>query len=161
MILRLATVLLMLSLLSACGFHLRGHDAQSSSFTQLYLVPSTDNPLFREHLVEVLTATGSTLVTEKASATNILKLEPIEDIKRLISINAIAQGRDYSLFKRVRFSLSDNQGKALISDRLVEVRRDYVKTPVDALGNDQQEEELQRELEQALIQALLLQLKFQ
>ena len=161
MIRLLATVMLMLSILSACGFQLRGHDERSLSFAQIYLVPSTDNPLFRERLVEVLAATGSTLVADKASATTILKLDIIEDIKRLISINAIAQGRDYSLFKRVKFSLSDRQGTALITDRLVEVRRDYVKTPVDALGNDQQEEELQRELELALIQAILLQMQFQ
>lgn len=158
----IALVLLMIAL-SSCGFHLRGHMPLSAELSHIYVITPDESTEFRHRLLVALKGAGSRIAEKQSEATSILKVGPVQDSRRLISVNRLAQGRDYSLFKRVRFSLQEVAAGMvidnLIEDRMVEVRRDLVKNPEDALGNDQQEEELLPELEQALIHSLLLQLR--
>ncbi len=160
---RLIGLTLLVITLSSCGFHLRGHIPLSAELSHIYVVTPDQNAGFRNRLLIALKGAGSSIANKQSEATSILKVGPVQDSRRLISVNRLAQGRDYSLFKRVKFSLQKVvAGKVienLIENRMVEVRRDLVKNPDDALGNDQQEEELLPELEQALIHSLLLQLR--
>ncbi len=160
---RFAILAVLVIALSSCGFHLRGHMPLSAELSHIYVITPDDNDDFRNRLLIALKGAGSSVVSTQSAATSILKVGSVQDSRRLLSVNNLAQGRDYSLFKRVKFSLQKIDGgqltDTLIEGRMVEVRRDLVKNPDDALGNDQQEEELLPELEQALIHSMLLQLR--
>lgn len=155
-------LLLLLVLLQACGYQLRGMGAESilrSDIGSLYIAGLTEQSDFERTLISSLNDQGISVVSEREQASSILRMTNPVSSSRLVSVNKLAQGVDYSLFMRSKISLKSAAGTDLIKDRQIEVRRDLVADPDDALGNDQLEQETKLELEQALVNALLLQLR--
>jgi len=152
--------ILSICLLSACGFQLRGTgQTLSGDLGDLYLAGLSPNSEFALTLTNRLSDQGVRVVRDAASASNILRMSDPTSSSRLISVNRLAQGVDYSLFMRSKISLVSSEGEVLIKERQIQVRQDLVADPDDALGNDQLEQETKLELENALINAVLLQLR--
>ncbi len=155
------TVIVITLLLSACGYQLRGSsgDLIRSDLGAVYISGLTDQSDFKRNLVSSLNDQGIIVTDDLEQAGSVLKMSNPTSSSRLVSVNKLAQGVDYSLFLRSKISLRSSAGETLIKEREVEVRRDLVADPDDALGNDQLETETKLELQQAWINALLLQLR--
>lgn len=156
----LSLCLFSISALPACGFQLRGTGQTiAMDLGDVYVSGLIADSDFLLTLTNRLSDQGVNVVNEPAQATSILKVSMPTSSSRLISVNRLAQGVDYSLFMRSTISLTNNTGGESIKARQIEVRRDLVADPDDALGNDQLEQETKAELEAALIDAILLQLR--
>lgn len=158
-------ILMLLCLISifatpACGFQLRGTgQTLDNDLGSVYLEGLSAGSEFLLTLTNRLSDQGVVVVSDRASAASVLKMTDPTSSSRLISVNRLAQGVDFSLFMRSTISLRDAEGGELIKSRLIEVRRDLVADPDDALGNDQLEQDTKIELENALVDAILLQLR--
>jgi len=158
----LTLVFVSMAFMSACGFQLRGAgESLGNDLGAVFLEGLTPDSDFSLTLINRLSDQGVILVAEKTVATNILRMSDPTSSSRLISVNRLAQGVDFSLFMRSTISLQNSDGEVQIKQRQIEVRRDLVADPDDALGNDQLEKDTKIELEQALIDAVLLQLRAQ
>jgi len=148
------------TMLPGCGFQLRGTGQTiSSDLGSVYVDGLTEDSDFLLTLINRLSDQGVEVVNDPAAAMSILKMSKPTNSSRLISVNRLAQGVDYSLFMRSTISLTSRDGTQQINTRQIEVRRDLVADPDDALGNDQLEQDTKIELANALIDAVLLQLR--
>lgn len=154
-------VIVIALMLSACGYHLRGSsgDLIRDDLGAVYISGLNDQSDFKRSLISSLNDQGIVVTDELTQAGSVLKMSNPTSSSRLVSVNKLAQGVDYSLFLRSKISLRSSAGETLIKEREIEVRRDLVADPDDALGNDQLETETKLELQQAWINALLLQLR--
>ena len=155
----LIAVLMLVIGLNACGFKLRGSGALRPEMQQVYITEEYLESNFGRKLNQALQARGATVVTNKEQATGILELTEPENNRRLLSVNTLAQARDYLLALTVKLTLKDTQGKAVLSNQKVEVRRELVADPGNVLGSDQEAQRLFAEMEQELVQAILMRLR--
>lgn len=145
--------------LNACGFHLRGSGTLRPEIKQVFIDEAYLKTDFGRKLNQALLGRGANIVEQKEAASSVLKLSEPKNTRRLLSVNQLAQARDYSLFSKVRFSLSTPKGELLLKEQTVEVRRELVADPNNVLGTDQEAERLFVEMEQELVQALLMRLR--
>ena len=155
----LIVVLMLVIGLNACGFKLRGSGALRPEMQRVYIEEAYLESNFGRKLNLALQARGGSVVTNREQATGILELSEPEDNRRLLSVNTLAQARDYLLALTVILTLKDAQGKALLSNQNVEVRRELVADPNNVLGSDQEAQRLFTEMEQELVQAILMRLR--
>ena len=95
-------------LLPACGFQLRGTGQTiSSDLGSLYVDGLSKDSEFYLTFVNRLSDQGVEVVNDPALAMSILKMSNPTNSSRLISVNRLAQGVDYSLFMRSTVSLSN------------------------------------------------------
>lgn len=161
MIRRTNAVIIIALMLSACGYHLRGSSEAliRDDLGSMYISGLVDQSDFKRSLISSLGDQGIEVTDDLEEADSTLNMSTPVSSSRLISVNRLAQGIDYSLFLRSRISLQSSTGETLIKPREIEARRDLVADPDDALGNDQLETETKLELQEALINVLLLQLR--
>lgn len=145
--------------LNACGFHLRGSGTLRPEIKQVFIDEEYLQTEFGRKLRQALLARDATIVVKKEAASSVLKLSEPENARRLLSVNQLAQARDYTLTSKLRFSLFLPEGKNLLSEQTVEVRRELVADPNNVLGTDQEAQRLYTEMQQELVQALLMRLR--
>ena len=142
-------------LLSGCGFQLRDTLAVPADLGPLRVVaPSPYSPL-AESLSLALGRAGATAAP--AGATDVATLELVSErwADLPLSIDALGRAQEYSLRYAVVFSLHRADDTALVPQQVVELARDYVAPPTDALGRSSERELLARELRREMSAAIL------
>jgi LPS-assembly lipoprotein len=149
---RIATLVLVL-LLSACGFHLRG--AANYTFSTIF-VNAGGSPPIGTALRHALTDTGSAKVVEDPKAAQvIIDIPQVVDDKQVLSLSQSGAVREYELVKRVSFRLHDADGNDWLPAGEVVVRRSYTFNETEVLARDAQEQRLLREMQQDIVQQLV------
>lgn len=155
-------VIVCVVLLAACGFQLRGSGhSLGQDFDHMYIAGLPTESDFYLTLRARLQDQGILVTDQRETAEWILTVAEPVNSSRLVSVNKLAQGVDYSLFVRSKFSLVDAEGLTRVNNRPIEARRDIVTDPDDALGNDQLEKDTREQLKEALVDALFLQMRAQ
>lgn len=148
------TLLLGLTLLSACGFHLR--QPQPLPFKSLYISGVADASEMRAILVRNIRAQGSTEIAEKAlgaDATLVIVNEGRE--KTILSLNAAGRVREFRLKQRILFKITDSKGQILLPQDEVAISRDFTFSDNALLAKEQEEALLYRDMQNDLIQQLM------
>lgn len=152
---RSALVLLTVLWLSACGFHLRGSQPLPAALQQLRIdaeqpYQELDNSLRRE-----LMARGVELGVVGGA---VLKLGRVAHRRRVLSVDAEGDPREYELSAQVRFSVPETGSGFVLPPRQLQVQRDYVFEATGKLSSVAQEtvlrEEMERELARSIVRAL-------
>lgn len=142
--------------LSACGFQLRGSNGQSSlPFKTIYLgVPET-SPLGIE-LKRYIRASGDTeTVSDPKAAQAILEVLSETRDKATLSLNTQGRVREYSLYYRVRFRVTDPKGKELLSPTEITLKRDISFNESQVIAKEKEEEMLYRDMQSDVVQQIL------
>ena len=107
---------LMLASLSACGFQLRGSRADSRMpFSSVHLSVPARTPMERDLRSAILSQDG-VIITDDVKAADIsLRILSAVEEKKILTINAQGQVREYSLLYRVNFDVKDKTGKTLLA----------------------------------------------
>ncbi len=113
---RLLMSLLLVASVSGCGFHLRGSTPASRiSFDSVYLDSAKGTPLERELRRSILSQGITTLATDQKTAAVTLRILSDEQEKKIMTLNAQGQVREYSLMYRIRFEVTDKDNKKLLN----------------------------------------------
>ena len=148
---------LLIPLLAACGFHLRG--AASYNFNTIY-VNATGSPPMGTALRKALADTGSAKVADDPKAAQvILDVPTVVDDKEVLSLSQSGAVREYQLVKRASFRLHDSDGNDWLPAGEVVVRRSYTFSETEVLARDAQEQRLLREMQQDIVQQLVRRLQ--
>ena len=125
--------LLLLSSLAACGFQLRGTRADSKlSFQSLYLDE-------RELRAALKTQDGLTLTTDPKSADVSLFISSAIEEKKVLTLNAQGQVREFSLLYRLNFNAKDSAGKVLIPSTELALQSSMAFSESQALAKETEE----------------------
>jgi len=155
-------LMLSISMLASCGFHLRGSaGAKLGKMLPTLVVDGVETESgFGLELVRVLRANDVDVIPLSEGQQPVLQLKPMEVSKEVLSVDQDVRAREFNLVSKVRFKLKGVPG-ASTSERSARVRRDLVVDPNQVLGSEQEERRLLKEMEQELAQMVVLRLRLE
>jgi LPS-assembly lipoprotein len=154
--LRVTGIALLLGLLSACGFHLRGDVELPPGLQETYL--DSKNPytgMARALRVE-LEAAGGRIVESSEHATAVLHIVREISENRILSVGSTGKASEYELFNEVVFSLSDAEGKVLIKPQSLRMTRDLVFDETELLGKISEAEGIHRQMRRNMARQIII-----
>lgn len=132
--------LLLLTSLAACGFQLRGTRADSKlAFQSLYLEAPARTPLERELRSAFKSQEGLTLTSDAKSADVTLNIASAIEEKKVLTLNAQGQVREFSLLYRLNFNAKDKTGKILIPSTELALQSSMAFSESQALAKETEE----------------------
>lgn len=153
---RLTLGLIVLSLLSACGFQLRGQVAQLQGLSQPLAVSGVapNSPLGRE-LHDQLQQAGAQLAEEGASASATLRISGMNSSERVIGLDSRNRATEYELMESLRFSLRDQARGQLIPEQTLRVTRTLFAPQNRVLSGQQEAQTLREDMRRELVNLLI------
>lgn len=165
LILRSLLLLLTLTLLQGCGFHLRGYDSEKAA------LPSHISPLLLQGLAEYdslrielsrqLRTSGITLTKDAAEAGSSLRILSRSSDRRALSNYNSGNVAEYELHEGVDFDLINRSGDELLARQTVSLLRSYSNSTTEVLGKQNEEEILRKAMRRDLSSRILRRLQTQ
>lgn len=153
---RCSLILMLITLASACGFHLRGSERPlSKTFSSLHLVMSGNDQSFQSALKSTLQ--DANIVLNETSL-NRLEILSSRNQKRTASYSSRAKSAEFELIKTITFRVT-REKEQLIPPMKLEARRSYLYRETAAVGKAEEESLLRQEMDQDLAQRILLALQ--
>ncbi len=141
-----SVILMLIFLLTACGYHLRGAIQLPEGLKQIY-VRGASAELANAIATTFRSASGE-LVATAAEAGMVLNVINEDYQRHTLSIDSSGYSNEYDLVYRLTFDLLDKQGVALISAQTIEVSKSYFNTQSSntVLSKGNEEAVLRKEL---------------
>lgn len=157
--LRLTILFLFASLLSGCGFHLRGAVDLPANYQRMAIEGVSPYSDLGLKLKRDLQANGVEVV-EAAGAQVILKLSQVSYQRRLLSVSALSgKTAEYELHYSLKMSVRDRQGNVLVPEQPLQQLRDYVFEQGNVLATGNQEAQLRKDMVRDLVSQILRRLQ--
>ncbi|MDF1583030.1 MAG: LPS assembly lipoprotein LptE [Methyloprofundus sp.] len=155
MITKKSVVLMLMFLLTACGYHLRGAIELPEALQKIY-VRGASAELSNAIAATFRSASGE-LVATVAEAGMILNVINEDYQRRTISIDSSGYSNEHDLVYRLTFDLLDNQGAVLISAQTIEVSKSYFNTQSSdtVLSKGNEEAVLRKELYSQAVRSVI------
>lgn len=157
--LSLAMLLASLSLLAACGFHLRGQVHLPPQMQRTYITGVSPHSAFARALAEGLRANGVQVVSREGRATAVLKVESLNTTRSVLSVNSDGTASDYLLVTQLAYSVRAATGTWKIPIRHLETQRHYSYSDAQVLGKSDEAAQLRDSMDRDLASLVLLQLQ--
>jgi LPS-assembly lipoprotein len=154
-----ASLLLMsISLLAACGFHLRHNVALPPAMQNVHVTVAGNNNLQRS-LARALASSGVTV--EDHAATNVAELNvPISQFSTdTLTVSGQALVTEYTVRYHVEFEVHDGTGQPLVPRQRVDMQREFSYDATNTVGTSAQVEAIQGSLIDDMVQAILFRLQ--
>lgn len=153
----LAAMLALASVLSACGFQLRG--TPSFAFDSIYIVTPANAAVLGAELKRRLQVNAQLQVLDEAAAAAraqvVLEVLSEQREKVVVALNAVGQVREFQLRTRVRFKLRSQRGTELIADTEILQQRDISFNETLVLAKEAEENLLYRDMQADIAQQLV------
>jgi len=157
--LALATLVLLLSAASGCGFQLRGTADLPPLMERTYLQMPDRYGEFGRTLERNLVANGVEIVDDAERATAVLEIPTARFTRRAAAFAGTARVREFRLTLTVAFRLRTAGGDAVTGRREVVLFRDYSFDEREILAGAREEEFLRRDLQARMVDELLRRLE--
>lgn len=156
---RVAILLLLITLLSACGFHL-AKEAQLPAAMSRIAVQGADpySPLVTD-LGKALARSGAQLVEASANPGATLRISANSVRTDVLSVGGNARANEYTIRHHVEFDVVAADDAVLIAPQIIELSRDFTFDASQALGVAAEQELLTGELRRDMVQAILRRLQ--
>ncbi len=149
---RLLLLILSLTLVTSCGFKLRGNFEMSEAISQISIEGGTRDLV--ELITELLNDSGSTVVpAESGVATLLITRSDYERLVRDKDADGLATGYDYEY--NVDFNVVDADGIVLLPASSITQLRTLNFDPTELLENEEEEEFLREEMEKEIVLQIL------
>jgi len=141
--------------LSACGFHLRGSEGDSSFAQSLYLEGPGASGNFPGVFGMTLTGTGGKVVGSAAGSTAVVRLYRATYQRQPITLSRTGRATGYDLSFRIVYEVRSPKGELLQARKEFEIKRDYFNDQTLPLAQLSEEGQIREELEKEAAQSLL------
>jgi len=151
---RLLLLACLVAALSACGFRPRAELALADDIGPVKVVTADPYSPMAQGLSVALERAGAQPAVEgQPSATLRVRGESLRT--RPLSVDATARVREYETIYRLQFDLRDAQGKTLVPNQTLELRREYTYDATAQIGSPAEQELIQEELRRDMQAAIL------
>jgi LPS-assembly lipoprotein len=145
---RLILLFLSLTLISSCGFKLRGNFEMPAALSEISV--ETDDRLLKEELTTRLQKSGSMVVATKAGIPTLSVLtSDYERIVRTTDSDGLATGYDFTY--KIVYRVDDGSGGILQPQAKIVQRRTLQYDPAEQLQAKQEEEFLVEEMREEIV----------
>lgn len=148
-------LLVLTTLLGACGYHLRGVGDSQLAIKELDL---SARDAYGDMVKDVRQSLENRGVRLHAGAPYKLVLVAENHKERPVSYNGLSRASEYQMTDRVDYELRDNENLLLSSDRL-EAQKVFVLESNSLAGSNQESERLRKEMRRDLAQQLVMRLQ--
>jgi LPS-assembly lipoprotein len=151
----LVLVLMLVLLLDACGFHLRGQSAYALPFQTLYVKSANDYAPLIVELKHAIEANSVQIADSPEQAQ--LTLHIVSEItdKQILSLSGGGRVREYRLQYRVSLRVYDHQQQDWLAPEEITLRRDFSYDDVQILAKEQEEAMLYQDMHSDAVQQIL------
>lgn len=156
--LRVAAVAFLVTLVSACGFHLRQSAALPPGMQKIHLTVSGGGKLERE-LTRALENSDVTIVEKPAVDAAELVITSNTFRTDSLTVSGTARVTEYAVRYHVEFNAKAGDGTVLIPSQAVDMSREFSYDATNTIGTASQTEELQRSLIGDMVTAILFRLQ--
>jgi LPS-assembly lipoprotein len=148
-----AITLILIGSMVGCGFHLRG--AQNYAFKSIF-VSISDASLMGNQLKRSLASGSEMRVLSDPKDTQVV-MDVYEDTrqKAVTATSATGQVREFQLRLRFGFRLRTLQGKELIPDTVLEIKRDVAFSESQVLAKEAEEALLYRSMQSDMVEQVM------
>lgn len=149
-------ILIFLSSLAGCGFHLRGHNVGEKPFpfTSLYLKANSASPFIAE-LQNNLELYKIKLAASSTTADLTLEIVAEGAQKRVLALSGAGQVLEYQLDYSVSFRAYDKQMQEWVPADVIALQRNLIYDVTQILAKEQEEQLLYRDMRSDAVQQIL------
>jgi len=152
-----ALLLAVCTLLSACGFHLRGALSLPPGLEDIQIKARDPYSALARALERTLRQNGVTIIPASEHDAYVAVLDILSErwASHPQSVDQFGRAQEYNLRYAVVFTLRNADGDVLVPQQAVELSRAYVSAPDDATGIDSERELLTQEMQREMNASLL------
>ncbi|MGH8224119.1 MAG: LPS assembly lipoprotein LptE [Woeseiaceae bacterium] len=152
-----SSALLVVALLAACGFQIRGAADVPPEMARTYIEAPDRYSLFYRKLRDALRNNGVAVVDGASDATTVFSILSDDTGQRVISVSARNVPRDYEVWYTVGYRVTSGE-RTLIDPTNQTLTRDYTYDETKVLGKAREEEILRAALADDLVRIVLIQI---
>jgi LPS-assembly lipoprotein len=144
-----------LSLLSGCGFQLRGNVELPPVLQATYL--KSNNPFegVAPALRIELQSAGAQITENIDEATAVVSIINERSERRVLSVGSSGKASEYELFEEATFSVLDTAGNIILEQQTVGMTRDLVFDETELLGKVSEAEKLRKQMRRGLARQII------
>jgi len=143
--------------LAACGFHLRENVKLPSSIQKVHIATGVGD--FQRMLARALTVAGVDVQDESGPGIAELRVPVASFTTDTLTAGGYARITEYAVHYQVQFSVIDPVGNAVIAPQRIDMQREYSYDATNTIGNASEVTEIQRSLNEDMVQAILFRLQ--
>ena len=147
--------LLMLLIISSCGFHMRG--MTEISFKTISLEGKELS--FTKNLKKVLNSNKVAIVSSTENPELRIELLSEESEKRILSLSGQGLVREFEIFYRVRYRVKTIDSEIWSQDNIIETRKDFTYSDSNLIGKEEEERQLNEAMRNEAITNLFNQIQ--
>jgi LPS-assembly lipoprotein len=147
--------LLMLLIISSCGFHMRG--MTEISFKTISLEGKELS--FTKNLKKVLNSNKVAIVSSTENPELRVELLSEESEKRILSLSGQGLVREFEIFYRVRYRVKTIDSEIWSQENIIETRRDFTYSDSNLIGKEEEERQLNEAMRNEAITNLFNQIQ--
>jgi LPS-assembly lipoprotein len=147
--------LLMLLIISSCGFHMRG--MTEISFKTISLEGKELS--FTKNLKKVLNSNKVAIVSSTENPELRVELLSEESEKRILSLSGQGLVREFEIFYRVRYRLKTIDSEIWSQENIIESRKDFTYSDSNLIGKEEEERQLNEAMRNEAITNLFNQIQ--
>ena len=146
---------LLLSTLSACGFHLRGDVTLPPGMERTFIQASAPYTPLEADLRRALVSAGAEVVSTPGAAGMVLHVLKDQTGRRVLTVDETGKVSEYELIHSVEFELRDPKGQPRLPPQGITLTRDFTFDPTQVMGRASEDEVVREELRRDIVQAML------
>ncbi|MEX2488039.1 MAG: LPS assembly lipoprotein LptE [Pseudomonadales bacterium] len=147
--------IVLLSLVSGCGFHLRGSQGMDLGVERIHVAGTDRHGEFVRELRRSLEVRDTTVVTGGEEAPYSLRVMGENTTRRSVATTSDITVSEYELRMTVEFELLDASGQQLIEPMEIVAERIYVFDRQSLAGSSQEEDLLKEEMRRDLVRQMI------
>lgn len=147
--------LLMLLIISSCGFHMRG--MTEISFKTISLEGKELS--FTKNLKKVLNSNKVAIVSSTENPELRVELLSEESEKRILSLSGQGLVREFEIFYRVRYRVKTIDSEIWSQENIIETRKDFTYSDSNLIGKEEEERQLNEAMRNEAITNLFNQIQ--
>ncbi len=153
---RLPVLLLAAVLLAGCGFHLRGSADLPAPMSVTYIKGLRPFGTLADDFSAALSLRGVTVTDREERATAILHITQNTTDKQVLSVDINGNVLEYEIHQSIRFAVATVDGRPVVSEQTVMLKRDYIFSSTDVLGKQREEQVVRATLQENLVNMAML-----
>ena len=146
-----ATLFLIISLLNACGFQLRGQEALSFESIHLQGATLAISKALRKNLI----ANGIKALPTAENADLLLEFANEETVKNILSVSGGGVVKEYELLYRIHYRLRGAKDAVWSPEQTIETRRDFSYSDAELLAKQGEEAALYENMHSDVLNNLI------